>query len=226
LAGGGRPRGLFPHGGARTRRLLAFLDRREAARPLHRPEMDCRNFPALFQRRAVVFTDTADFTVRTLRDGILHFLMMFDRVARQAPEAVRPAGGRVVKVEADSLLLTFADVRRACRGVERIEALLGRLNRRLPENERLRFAYGIGYGDLLELEDDVFGLEVNLASKVGEDLAKPGEALLTPAAAEALKDAALARRLRQHATVDFADRSLAIRRLPLSPRRRRRAPVP
>jgi adenylate cyclase len=208
-------RGLFPHSGARNRRLRAFLQKREAAVPPRRPEMDCRNFPALFRRQAVVFTDTADFTVRTLRDGILHFLMIFDRIARRASEAVRPSRGRLVKVEADSLLLTFPDVPRACRGVERIEALVRSLNRRLPENERLRFAYGIGYGDLLELEDDVFGLEVNLASKIGEDLAEPGEALLTPAASEALRRTALERRLRDHATVDFGDRALDIRRLGL-----------
>jgi class 3 adenylate cyclase len=222
VARGSRPRGLFPHGGARTRRLLRFLGQREQAPPPHRPEMDCRNFPDLFQRRAVVFTDTADFTVRTLRHGILHFLMVFDRVARQAAETVRPAGGEVVKVEADSLMLTFPDVRRACRGVERIQALLTRLNRRLPGNERLRFAYGIGYGDVLELEDDVFGLEVNLASKIGEDLAEPGEALLTPAAAEALAGTPLGRRLRRHATVDFADRAFTVLRLPLASRARAR----
>jgi class 3 adenylate cyclase len=33
----------------------------------------------------------------------------------------------------------------------------------------------------------VFGLEVNLASKLGEDVARPGEALLTPAAAAAAR---------------------------------------
>jgi adenylate cyclase len=221
-APGPRPRGLFPHGGARTRRLLTFLKKREGARPPRRPELDCRSFPRLFRRRAVVFTDTADFTVRTLRDGILHFLMVFDRVARRAAEAVGPAGGLVVKVEADSVLLTFPDVPRACRGVARLEALLGRLNRGLPANERLRFAYGIGFGDVLELEDDVFGLEVNLASKIGEDLAEPGEALLTPDAASALGATALGRRLRRHATVDFADRALTIRRLPLGAARRPR----
>jgi adenylate cyclase len=212
-----RPRGLFPHGGPRTRRLLRFLEERGGAPPPRRPEMDCSNFPRLFHRRAVVFTDTADFTARTLRDGILHFLMIFDRVARRAAEAVAPSGGRVVKVEADSLLLVFPDVRRACTGVEKLEALLSRGNRRLPENERLRFAYGIGFGDLLELEDDVFGLEVNLASKVGEDLAEPGEALLTPAAADSLEGTALGARLRRHATVDFADRAFTILRLPLKP---------
>ena len=40
--------------------------------------------------------------------------------------------------------------------------------------------YGVGFGDVLELDGDVFGAEVNLASKIGEDLARPGEVLLTP----------------------------------------------
>jgi adenylate cyclase len=208
-------RGLFPHRGAKSGRLRSFLQKREAAPAERRPEMDCRNFPVLFHRRAIVFTDTADFTLRTLRDGILHFLMIFDRVAQQVAQAVRSGDGHLVKVEADSMLLTYADVRRACQGVERIQALVTRLNRRLPENERLLFSYGIGFGDVLELEDDVFGLEVNLASKIGEDLAEPGEALLTPAASEALAGTALDRRLRDHATVDFADRALRILRLPL-----------
>jgi adenylate cyclase len=206
---------LCPHPGRRARRLLKFLAQREGARPGHRPEMDCRNFPALFHRRAIVFTDTADFTVRTRRDGILHFLMIFERIARQAGAAVRSARGEVLKVEADSLLLAFPDVGRACRGVERLEALLARLNRRLPENEQLRFSYGIGYGDVLDLEHDAFGLEVNLASKIGEDLARPGEVLLTPSAASALEGTPLAGRLADHASVDITGQTLLIRRLPL-----------
>ena len=57
----------------------------------------------------------------------------------------------------------------------------------------MQFSYGIGYGDMLDLDDDMFGLEVNLASKIGEDLARPGEALLTPSAAAALDPATLRR---------------------------------
>ena len=46
---------------------------------------------------------------------------------------------------------------------------------------------GIGYGPTLLLDDaELFGHEVNLASKLGEDLACGDEIVLTPAAAEAL----------------------------------------
>lgn len=205
---------MFRAPGPRTRRLVAFLRRRARSAPARRPTLDCQAFPALFRKHAVVFTDTADFTVRTVQDGILHFLMLFERlVAVAAPELAR-AGGEIVKVEGDSLLLRFADVRAACRGVDAVEACLRRLNRAKPKDERLAFSYGIGYGDVLDLEDDLFGLEVNLASKLGEDMARPGEALLTPAAAASL-DRATLRRLVPYRVVTFGTRAIPIQRLKL-----------
>jgi adenylate cyclase len=209
---------MFRHRGKRTRRLVSFLRRRAKADAARRPEMDCRSFPDLFRKRAVVFTDMADFTIRTARDGILHFLMIFDRFADEAEKVVSRSGGDIVKVEADSLLLRYDDPASACAGVEDLESLLRRLNRTVPANERLRFSYGIGYGDVLDLDADLFGLEVNLASKLGEDLARPGEALLTPSAAAAL-DAATLRRLVPHKVVTFGRSAIPIARLKL----RRRA---
>jgi class 3 adenylate cyclase len=206
---------MFRTAGPRTKRLLAFLRRRERSAAARRPEMDCKNFPALFHRRAVVFTDTADFTTRTLRDGILHFLMVFDNVVAAAEPVMRKAKGKIVKVEADSLLLDFPDVAAACRGVTALEALLRRQNRSKPENEHVRFSYGIGYGDILDIEGDLFGLEVNLASKLGEDLAKPGEALLTPAAAATL-DAAMLKKVAPYKIVTFGTAAIPVQRLKLS----------
>jgi class 3 adenylate cyclase len=162
----------------------------------------------------VVFTDTADFTVRTVQDGILHFLMLFERLVGVAAPKLAQAGGEIVKVEGDSLLLRFDDVRAACRGVDAVEACLRRVNRGKPRDERLAFSYGIGYGDVLDLEDDLFGLEVNLASKLGEDMARPGEALLTPAAAASL-DRATVRRLVPYRVVTFGRRAIPIQRLKL-----------
>jgi class 3 adenylate cyclase len=193
---------------------VSFLRRRAAADPARRPEMDCRSFPDLFRKRAIVFTDTADFTTRTIRDGILHFLMVFDRFVEQADKAVRGAGGEIVKVEGDSLLMRYDEVGAACAGVDALESLLRRLNARLPANERLRFSYGIGYGDVLDLDFDFFGLEVNLAAKIGEDVARPGEALLTPQAAAAL-DAATLRRVVPHTVVTFGRSALPVHRLKL-----------
>lgn len=206
--------GYFRAHGPRTRRLSDFLKRRRLTRPAARPELDCRSFPRLFQKRAVVFTDTDDFTVLVARHGILHFLMLFDRAIHALAPALRRERGRLLKVEGDSLLLSFPDAATACDGVLAVDAALRRLNRGRPESERLAFSYGIGYGDVLEIERDVFGLEVNLASKLGEDRARRNEALLTPAAAAALPPR-LERRLVRHAVVSFGDHELAIKRLAL-----------
>jgi len=204
----------FRRRGARTRRLSAFLKRRALARPARRPELDCRSFPKLFRKRAVVFTDTDDFTLLVARHGILHFLMLFDRVLRALTPAIRRSRGRLLKVEADSLLLTFPDAAAACAGVVAIELALRRSNRRRTPAERLAFSYGVGYGDLLEIEEDVFGLEVNLASKLGEDRARRNEALLTPAAAAALPPP-WRRRLVPYAVATLEGRGLPIQRLKL-----------
>jgi adenylate cyclase len=180
-----------------------------------RAALDARIQAALARPRAIVYTDTADFTLRAARDGILHFMMVFDRALRSLAEAAARHRGRVVKVEADSLLLSFPDTERACLGVEAMERALRRTNRGRTADERLRFSYGIGFGEVLDLEEDLFGLEVNLASKLGEDLAHPGEALLTPSAAEALPPATR-RRLVSHGVVNYGGRPLTVRGLRLS----------
>lgn len=203
---------LFGRAGPRSRRLRTFLRRRAAAQPLKRPVMDAESFDALFRKRAVVFTDCANFTVRTLRDGILHFLMVFDAAVDGAEAAVRRTGGSVLKIEADSLLLVYDDATAACRGVDAVEEFLARFNRERPPDEQARFSYGIGYGDLLDLDGDTFGLEVNLASKMGEDLARPGEILLTPAAVANLH-ASLRRRLVRHPPCRIHDQSVPVKRL-------------
>jgi adenylate cyclase len=205
---------MFDPSGPRTRRLLGLLRRRARQKPPRRPELDIAAQKALFRPRAVVFTDTADFTARTARDGILHFLMIFNRLVEASIPVLRAAGGRIVKVEADSLLLDFGGADEACRGVIALERLLRRTNAGRPANERLHFGYGIGFGEVLDLERDMFGLEVNLASKIGEDMARPGEALLTPAAAEAIGPT-MRRRLLPYTTARFGRNAYTITRLRL-----------
>lgn len=205
---------MFAGGGRRTRRLKAFLRRRTKTAAEKRPELDCKSFPALFRKRAIVFTDTADFTLRTARDGILHFLMVFDAATGIARQCLKRTKGELVKVEGDSLLIRYDDADGACRGVLELDAALQNYNQGRPENEQVHFSYGIGYGDVLDLDEDMFGLEVNLASKIGEDLAEPGEALLTPAAAATLS-AELLQRVAPYRIVTFGRQAIPVQRLKL-----------
>ena len=121
---------MFRGKGAQTKRLRSYLQKRERTAAGRRRALDSASFPALFRKQAVVFTDTADFTLRTARDGILHFLMVFNRLAEKAEPALAKHGGRLVKIEGDSLLVCFPDVEAACQGVDAIEiALLAELDR-------------------------------------------------------------------------------------------------
>jgi len=206
--------GMFRPAGRLTRRVTDFLRRRAKTGAKKRPELDCKSFPDLFHKRAVVFTDTADFTIRTARDGILHFLMVFDTVTTIAERVVRRTGGEMVKVEGDSLLLRYDDANAAVRSVLELDDALQAYNRGRPENEQVHFSYGVGYGDILDTDHDMFGLEVNLASKIGEDLAEPGEALLTASASAAL-DPVLLRRVVPHRIVTFGQQAIPITRLKL-----------
>jgi class 3 adenylate cyclase len=192
--------------------LAAVLRRRERADPAARATLDARTLSALARPLAVVYTDTADFTPRVARHGILHFLMLFARAVRTLRPLVARHGGRLIKAEADSLLLAFPDADRACRAVLAMSAALARLNRGEPASERLAFSYGIGFGEVLDLRHDLLGLEVNLASKLGEDRARPGEILLTPGAVAALPSA-LRRRLVPHGLARFTSRSMPVARL-------------
>jgi adenylate cyclase len=209
--------GLFHTPKARTRQLLRLLAQRDLLPLDERAEFDRDAFSKLGRRRAVVFTDTADFTLRSVRHGILHFLSPFASAAREITTIVTRTGGELLKLEGDSLLLRYDSVAQACDGVEAIEVLLRRFNRGRRPVEDVRFSYGIGWGDVIDLEADVFGLEVNLASKLGEDLARPGEILLTTAAAQAL-DARRRRRVERHSSLRIANLRVDVHRL--RPRKR------
>jgi hypothetical protein len=89
---------------------------------------------------------------------------------------------------------------------------LADLNRGRPASERLAFSFGIGFGEVLDLGHDLLGLEVNLASKLGEDTARPGEILLTPDAARTLPPP-LARRLVPLGVARFTSRPMPVARL-------------
>jgi adenylate cyclase len=216
--------GMFRHPGPRTKRLVSLLGVRQRRLAGAREAFDARIHQELSLKRAIVFTDTADFTVRARRDGILHFLMLFDRAVRAVEPVIRRHAGEVVKVEGDSLLLRFLDVPSACRAVTEMEAVLRRQGRGLPRKDVMRFSYGIGWGDVLDLEGDVFGLEVNLASKLGEDLAEPNEALLTPSAAAALDEETL-RRVVPYKIVTYGDAAVPVHELRLRRGRRTGPPV-
>jgi class 3 adenylate cyclase len=85
-----------------------------------------------------------------------------------------------LKVEGDSFLVIFRNVTKALTCALTMRNILEDYNKNKPEEEKVLLCTGLGYGKVLRIGDtDVFGHEVNIASKLGEDRARSGEILVT-----------------------------------------------
>lgn len=167
--------GLFRLLRRRTARNAASLDRRVESRCL--------------QSAAVLVADCSSFTRRTHEQGVLHFLAVMLRVFDRLSPIVRRHRGRRVEVAADNMLAVFGDGRAAVRAAVAMQKAARAYNRSAPASDRLSLCIGIHHGPVLRLSDDVFGPAVNIASKLGEDLAGADEILVTRPVADLAPEA-------------------------------------
>ncbi len=144
----------------------------------------------LFEERwAVMFTDLSGFSRRVAEFGIIHFLAVIQESLRLFSPVIDAHDGIVLKVEADSLLVIFRRPERALACARAMQAACAAANADRAPEDRVLLCVGLGYGDVLRIgDDDVFGPEVNAASKLGEDIAKAGEILVTSAVHTACPD--------------------------------------
>lgn len=163
----------------------ALLDALIAAPPERRPVIEQLIQETFERRKAVLALDMSGFTLSVRRGGILSYLCLIRRMQKLTLPIVVSHQGELVKHEADNLLAVFDDPERA---VEAAMAMLDAGTSEMAGGEpALMFSIGIDYGDLLLLSQvDCFGDPVNLAYKLGEDIARPGELLITQRVRECL----------------------------------------
>jgi class 3 adenylate cyclase len=142
---------------------------------------------------AVMFTDLSGFSRQVAEFGIIHFLQTIYESERILLPIIEASDGILLKIEGDSLLVIFRTARKAVEAARAMQAALRSYNAdRVPE-ERVLLCVGLGYGRVLRIGDsDVFGAEVNAASKLGEDIAKAGEILVTQGVKAALEGSGMA----------------------------------
>lgn len=138
---------------------------------------------------AVMFTDLSGFSRQVQAFGILHFLQIIHEHKILLEPVIVKNDGILIKQEADSLLLIFRRASSALKCAIEMQHTLEVHNKtRSPETQVL-LCVGIGYGPILRIGDtDVYGNQVNAASKLGEDTAKAKEILITRAAMDAITD--------------------------------------
>lgn len=173
-----------PH--VRSLATSASLDRLqqligERTRPgADKAAIDRRIWDLFGERWAVMFTDLSGFSRQVARFGIIHFLQTISESLRLLSPVLGAHDGILLKVEADSMLVIFRRADSALDCALAMQRACRDYNAAMVPEEQVLLCVGLGYGDMLRIGDeDVFGSEVNAASKLGEDRAKGGEILVT-----------------------------------------------
>src|SRR5918998_2425051 len=140
------------------------------------------------QERCVLVLDMSGFTRATQQGNLISFLLSINQMQRLVTPVVEDRGGIVVRAEHDNLTCLFDDVGQAIEASREITGRLQSANVILPSDKELYASVGIGFGAILNVENEaIYGNEVNLASKLGEDIGNLGDVLLTPAAYERIE---------------------------------------
>jgi class 3 adenylate cyclase len=161
--------------------LFSLLEKR-IADPTILEEQERAIWAASGVERAVMVIDLSGFTRVTRRHGILRFLTVYRRACLAAVPSIAASGGRLVKCEADNVIATFAGPAEALAATREILARTTALDASLAPDDRVLVCTAVGFGRFLELTDDVYGDEVNVTFKLGEDVARAREILLTEGA--------------------------------------------
>lgn len=137
--------------------------------------------------RSVLIWDMSGFSLLTRRHGIIHYLSMVRRMQKITEPIVATHRGKMVKFEADNGFAVFPDPESAILAALEMNAAFRKENASHAEEFDIRVSCGIDHGRILLIEGkDFFGEAVNIACKLGEDLAGPGEILISQAAGDQL----------------------------------------
>lgn len=138
---------------------------------------------------AVMVVDSTGFSRVTQARGIVFFLAVIARLREIGLEVFRQHDALCWRLEADNLYADFASADSALEAAFALHRRLAQEGIMLNEKDRFGACVGIGYGRMLRSDrEGMYGDEMNLASKLGEDTAGGGETLLTEAAFQALSD--------------------------------------
>ncbi|WP_204137575.1 adenylate/guanylate cyclase domain-containing protein [Halomicronema sp. CCY15110] len=158
---------------------LTQLLRQRRSQPARQAAVDAEIRDRFLTTCAIVVVDMADFSRLTHAEGIIATLQQIQAMRDLSVPLIQNRGGRMLKVEADNLYISFDHAEAALRAMQELRAHL--------QVADIDISVGIGYGEVLRVGDrNLYGHEMNLASKLGEDLAKDNAILLTESAYRAL----------------------------------------
>jgi adenylate cyclase len=179
---------------AKTEVELKRLLQDRLDRPDQATTIDAQIQQTFVERYAIMNLDMSGFSRLTRHYGIIGTLAEIQKMRNLVTPVVQNHSGKVVKYEADNIYSVYA---KASDALAAAIAILQTL-----ETAGMRGSIGIGYGDLIMLTEagqdaytnaytNAYGDQMNLAAKLGEDLAEVNEILLTEEAFEQVGDRTL-----------------------------------
>ncbi len=114
----------------------------------------------------IMFTDLSDFTQKTAemsREQIQEFLSSHDRVVRPILLARR---GKIIKTLGDSFLAVFDSPTDAVLAGIQIQQAVEEYDRLVKPVQKMEIRVSINVGEVTEMDNDIFGDAVNVASRL------------------------------------------------------------
>ncbi len=161
--------------------LLRLRNRRTAKK------IDGRILARSARNLAILVSDSSGFTRRTREYGILPFLSVMTKCYDRLLPRIGRKRGLCISHNADNILAVFEDPADAVAAAVDMHRRLARHNRGKAARDRFHVCIGIHYGTVVRLADNVYGDPVNVAAKIGEDLAARDEILVTQEVAELVR---------------------------------------
>jgi adenylate cyclase len=149
--------------------------------------IDKRIWSLFGEEWAVMFTDLSGFSRNAAAFGIIHFLQIIQESQRLMVPCVDRHDGILLKAEGDSMLVIFRSAEKAVQCACQMQNVCQDYSSSRDPEERIDLCVGLGFGPVLRIGDhNVFGAEVNAAAKLGEDIAKAHQILVTESVQKAL----------------------------------------
>lgn len=139
------------------------------------------------QKLAVFFTDIQGYSKKAQELSSMELTSLIQEYEGILLPVVTSHHGSLIKKMGDGHLLVFQKPLNAVLAGVRVQKSLQRFNSYREEKKRVTIRVGIHWGDVARREGDVFGNNVNIASRL-ESSAKGGSILISKALQEDVKD--------------------------------------
>ena len=166
-----------------SKAFFQLLRRRQSDNAL---AIDRRIEKAGLEEATVLMSDSSGFSRKTHEYGVIQFLAVMTQCYDRLIPLLETRKGTCISNNADNILALFKDPKDAVQAAIDMHRWLARRNEGLPERDQFNICVGIHHGPLVRLSDNVYGGTVNVAAKIGEDLAGKDEILVSHKVAKRL----------------------------------------